>query len=114
MRFMSVFFLATVLSLALQAADPALDRLVVNDVPRDSKVIPGYVVFANAQVVWEVDATQVVSVHRTREEATITIVTVSVPLVPGRTHTQVVIPEAVLPYKDVLRVVQNLRFKPKE
>jgi hypothetical protein len=55
-----------------------------------------------------------VSVHRTRDEANASIVTVSVPLTAGRTHTQIVIADGILPYKDVLRFVQNLRFRPPE
>jgi hypothetical protein len=100
MRYLPTFFLCLALSLTLHAADPAnFDRVVV---------------FSSTQVVWEVDATQVVSVHRTRDEANASIVTVSVPLTAGRTHTQIVIADGILPYKDVLRFVQNLRFRPPE
>ncbi len=89
-------------------------RLVLNDIPRDSKAIPGFVTFVSETTVWEVDATQIISVHRTATQPDVSIMVIDVPLIPGQTHTQVVVSERLMKYADVLRFVQGLRFKPKQ
>jgi len=113
MRQLIVVMLCLIAVSGLLAVDDPT-RLVLNDLPRDSKTIPGFVTFVSETTVWEVDATRLVSAHRTSTQPDVTILVIDVPWSPGQTHTQVVVPEKLLKYADVLRFIQGQRFKPKQ
>jgi hypothetical protein len=113
MRQLIVVMLCLISVSGLLAVDDPT-RLVLNDVPRDSKAIPGFVTFVSETTVWEVDATHVISAHRTSTQPDVTIMVIDVPLSHGQTHTQVVVPEKLMKYADVLRFIQGQRFKPKQ
>ena len=112
MRQLGVILLLLVCQLTFAADDSG--AFTLQEPLRYSKAIPGFVTLVSDSAVWEVDAKQMISVYRAKAKPDQTTLAIAVPLVTGRTHTQVVIPEMVMKYENVLRFVQGLRFTPEK
>lgn len=100
--------------LGLAAADPTVlisSAFVAKEAPRASAKLPGFMTLVNDEVEWEIEVSQIVSIHRFNDGSGMTNLVIAVPLVMGRVNTFVMIPSGVMTYEQVLALVGILRSK---
>ncbi len=113
MRLLSVLVVFLLCLPVVQAADPP-GTFALTMLPTESKTVPGFVTLISQSTVWDVEATHIISVHRTKENPDITYLVIDVPLTQGDTHTRVMIHRSIMTHENVLRFVQDIRFKPRQ